>query len=325
MRAHQAIERADVVVLVLDGSEPIAAQDTHIAGFAQDASRPIVVAINKWDLVEERDAQGERLGGNAARAPAVRQGGSLRPRQREERAARDQDPGSRRRVVRGRVKARADARTEHLASGGIDQGAPRSRERGERAAVLRHADRHPPAPVRRVLQRGPSAPFLAAPPSGKQPPRAFRLRCGAAAADLSGVVASGPRDDRAAASVPPPALERPPPVLGGPRAQPRRGRGLLLVALAPAVSPARGARAGAGPSRHRRDRRDPRRASRRSCPSRSRRHWGRSGGASGQRERSSRSPCPCCCGWPATRFRPWKSRSTSRSGRRRNGGSGSRV
>jgi GTP-binding protein len=57
MRARQTIERADVVVLVLDGSEPIAAQDTHIAGFAVDAARPIVVAINKWDLVEERDVK----------------------------------------------------------------------------------------------------------------------------------------------------------------------------------------------------------------------------------------------------------------------------
>jgi GTP-binding protein len=55
MRARQAIERADVVVLVIDGSEPITAQDTHIAGYAVDASRPIVVAINKWDLVEGRE------------------------------------------------------------------------------------------------------------------------------------------------------------------------------------------------------------------------------------------------------------------------------
>jgi GTP-binding protein len=57
MRARQAVERADVVVLVLDGSEPIAAQDTHIAGFAKDAARPIVVAINKWDLVEGREGK----------------------------------------------------------------------------------------------------------------------------------------------------------------------------------------------------------------------------------------------------------------------------
>ena len=55
LRARQSIERADVVVLVLDGSEPIAAQDTHIAGYAVEASRPIVVAINKWDLVEDKE------------------------------------------------------------------------------------------------------------------------------------------------------------------------------------------------------------------------------------------------------------------------------
>ncbi len=55
MRARQAIERADVVVLVLDGSEPIAAQDAHVAGYADEAGRPLVVAVNKWDLVEERE------------------------------------------------------------------------------------------------------------------------------------------------------------------------------------------------------------------------------------------------------------------------------
>ncbi len=55
MRARQAIERADVVVLVLDASEPIAAQDAHIAGFAVEAARPVVVAVNKWDLIEARE------------------------------------------------------------------------------------------------------------------------------------------------------------------------------------------------------------------------------------------------------------------------------
>jgi GTPase len=55
MRARQAIERADVVVLVLDASEPLAAQDAHIAGFAVAADRPIVVVVNKWDLLEERE------------------------------------------------------------------------------------------------------------------------------------------------------------------------------------------------------------------------------------------------------------------------------
>lgn len=55
MRARQAIERADVVVLVLDGSEPLTAQDTHVAGYALEAQRPVVIAVNKWDIVEARE------------------------------------------------------------------------------------------------------------------------------------------------------------------------------------------------------------------------------------------------------------------------------
>ncbi len=54
-RAKQNIERADVAVLVLDASEPLAAQDTHIAGYVLEAYRPLVVAVNKWDLVVERE------------------------------------------------------------------------------------------------------------------------------------------------------------------------------------------------------------------------------------------------------------------------------
>jgi len=53
--ARRAIERAHVVVLVLDGTEPFAAQDAHIAGYAMEARRPVVVAVNKWDLVERRE------------------------------------------------------------------------------------------------------------------------------------------------------------------------------------------------------------------------------------------------------------------------------
>ena len=53
--ARRAIERADVVVLVLDATEPFAAQDAHIAGYAMEARKPVVVAVNKWDLVERRE------------------------------------------------------------------------------------------------------------------------------------------------------------------------------------------------------------------------------------------------------------------------------
>jgi GTP-binding protein len=54
-RARENIRRCDVAVLVLDGSEPIAAQDTHVAGHALEALKPILVVVNKWDLVDERE------------------------------------------------------------------------------------------------------------------------------------------------------------------------------------------------------------------------------------------------------------------------------
>jgi GTP-binding protein len=51
LRAMRAIDRADVAVLIVDATEPISAQDAHIAGFVQDQVRGLVVAVNKWDLV----------------------------------------------------------------------------------------------------------------------------------------------------------------------------------------------------------------------------------------------------------------------------------
>ena len=40
-----------MAVLVLDASEGVTAQDAHIAGYADEAGRATVVAVNKWDLV----------------------------------------------------------------------------------------------------------------------------------------------------------------------------------------------------------------------------------------------------------------------------------
>ncbi len=64
LRAMRAIERSDVVVLLVDATEPVAAQDTHIAGAVQDQAKGLVVAVNKWDLIEKETqtmAQYERL------------------------------------------------------------------------------------------------------------------------------------------------------------------------------------------------------------------------------------------------------------------------
>lgn len=53
LRALRAIERADVAVLVVDSVEGLTAQDAHVAGYVIDEGRALVVALNKWDLVEK--------------------------------------------------------------------------------------------------------------------------------------------------------------------------------------------------------------------------------------------------------------------------------
>jgi GTP-binding protein len=49
--ALKSLDRCQVAVLVLDASEGVTAQDAHIAGYANEAGRATVVAVNKWDLV----------------------------------------------------------------------------------------------------------------------------------------------------------------------------------------------------------------------------------------------------------------------------------
>ncbi|HYB41792.1 MAG TPA: ribosome biogenesis GTPase Der, partial [Candidatus Methylomirabilis sp.] len=49
--ALKSLERCQVAVLVLDASDGVTAQDAHIAGYAHEAGRALVIAVNKWDLV----------------------------------------------------------------------------------------------------------------------------------------------------------------------------------------------------------------------------------------------------------------------------------
>jgi len=53
VRSMKAIERADVVLLVIDATEGISAQDTHIAGYILDNWKSTVVVVNKWDAIEK--------------------------------------------------------------------------------------------------------------------------------------------------------------------------------------------------------------------------------------------------------------------------------
>ncbi len=53
IRTVAAIERSDVVVVVVDASEGITEQDAKIAGIAHEAGKAMIIAVNKWDLVEK--------------------------------------------------------------------------------------------------------------------------------------------------------------------------------------------------------------------------------------------------------------------------------
>jgi GTP-binding protein len=54
MRALTALSRADVAVLVIDAVEGLTSQDAHVAGYAVEEGKGLVVAVNKWDLVAEK-------------------------------------------------------------------------------------------------------------------------------------------------------------------------------------------------------------------------------------------------------------------------------
>jgi GTP-binding protein len=53
LRAHRAIDRADVAALVVDATDLLIAQDAHIAGFVEEEGKGLVVVVNKWDLIEK--------------------------------------------------------------------------------------------------------------------------------------------------------------------------------------------------------------------------------------------------------------------------------
>lgn len=55
LRAMSAIERSDVVLFLIDGITGIREQDKHVAGYAHEAGKPIIIVYNKWDAVEKDD------------------------------------------------------------------------------------------------------------------------------------------------------------------------------------------------------------------------------------------------------------------------------
>ncbi len=61
IRSYAAVERADVCVIMLDSNEGVTFQDTKIAGFANDKGKALVIAVNKWDILQKETGTMERL------------------------------------------------------------------------------------------------------------------------------------------------------------------------------------------------------------------------------------------------------------------------
>lgn len=55
VRTVAAVERADVVVLVIDAIEGVTEQEAKIAGIAHDSGKGVIIAVNKWDAIEKND------------------------------------------------------------------------------------------------------------------------------------------------------------------------------------------------------------------------------------------------------------------------------
>ena len=175
MAARRAIERADVVVLVLDATEPFAAQDAHIAGYAMEARKP-VVAVNKWDLVERREeaaaAWQEELRRRLRFVKEVRSSSSPPGRASVLKVLDQAD------AVHAAGGRRVPTRPSSTVASCAGPGRAHSPAGGHSVRLFYAAQTGAPAPLRPLLQRRAPRPFLAEASAREQPARAFRVRCG---------------------------------------------------------------------------------------------------------------------------------------------------
>jgi len=61
LRATLAIERSDVCLILIDGTEGVTEQDTKVAGLAHEAGKACIIVVNKWDIVDKDDKTMQRM------------------------------------------------------------------------------------------------------------------------------------------------------------------------------------------------------------------------------------------------------------------------
>ena len=153
LRTKAALAKAEVAVVLIDASEPISEQDTRIISMVVEAGRALVLAYNKWDLLDDErryylDKEIERELGARAVGTAGERVGVHRSPHGEAGAG---DPRSARRLV----DAHPDGAAQRVPRQ-ADRRAPSPRPRRQAATrALRHAGRNPAADLRPVHLRVP--------------------------------------------------------------------------------------------------------------------------------------------------------------------------
>ena len=61
LRAKQAIERADVCLILIDAQDGVTEQDTKVAGMAHEAGKACIIVVNKWDLIKKNDRTMDKM------------------------------------------------------------------------------------------------------------------------------------------------------------------------------------------------------------------------------------------------------------------------
>ena len=59
-RAQRSIRRADVVLMLIDGTEPVSEPDKKLGAYIAEQFKPVILVVNKWDLVRERAREGQK-------------------------------------------------------------------------------------------------------------------------------------------------------------------------------------------------------------------------------------------------------------------------
>jgi hypothetical protein len=61
VRALKSLDRCDVALLLIDSSEGITDQDAHVAGYAVERGRGLIIVFNKWDLIKDKKGELQRI------------------------------------------------------------------------------------------------------------------------------------------------------------------------------------------------------------------------------------------------------------------------